>query len=312
MILTFVLSTSCADAKPPGLFKALAAAMDPLNGPRASLDALRAQQPALGPVDGALIFARAVSGVLPLFPPEEGSALLAEADGLIDGGLAADPGRTSELLASRGELHLAANDRAGAEAALRASMEAKATLGALEPLLGLAPAEAPTLCAKTRLAVTSDEVGPLVDTCQRHGDALAWATPADRQTWQVWREDRARREAELAARHAAEEAALAASFSSPTPSPAPTSPAPSRPSVTSVTIRSSCRQTVRVFFGDKPKYGSGTTTTISSNSVSSYSLRPGDMIWLVDEHDEGLSSTSVSGSSQTVEILESCTGFRVR
>ena len=41
-------------------------------------------------------------------------------------------------------------------------------------------------------------------------------------------------------------------------------------------------------------------------------MRPGDSIWLVDEHDNGLSSTSVSGSSQTIEILESCTGFRVR
>ncbi|MCA9493810.1 MAG: hypothetical protein KC621_27960, partial [Myxococcales bacterium] len=102
------------------MFKALAAAMDPLNGPRASLDALRAQQATLGPVDGPLIFARAVSGVLPIFPPDEGSALLAEADGLIDAGLAADPRRASELLTARGELHLAANDRPGAEAALRA------------------------------------------------------------------------------------------------------------------------------------------------------------------------------------------------
>ena len=60
----------------------------------------------------------------------------------------------------------------------------------------------------------------------------------------------------------------------------------------SVTIRSACSKTVKVFYGDKPKFGSGTYSSISSNSVQSHTFQPGDMFWIVDESENGLGSTS--------------------
>jgi hypothetical protein len=80
----------------------------------------------------------------------------------------------------------------------------------------------------------------------------------------------------------------------------------------SVTIRSSCPQTVRVFYGDKPKYGSGTTSSISSNSVNSHTFQPGDMFWIVDESDNGVDSVTVGPGINTIEISSSCTSMSTR
>jgi hypothetical protein len=80
----------------------------------------------------------------------------------------------------------------------------------------------------------------------------------------------------------------------------------------SVTIRSSCPQTVRVFYGDKPKYGSGTTSSISSNSVNSHTFQPGDMFWIVDESDNGVDSVTVGPGINTIEIGSSCTSMSTR
>jgi hypothetical protein len=104
-------------------------------------------------------------------------------------------------------------------------------------------------------------------------------------------------------------AAAGTPAASPAPAPAP---GPGGPVVVSVTLRNTCPQTVKLFFGDKPKYGSGTYTTLSSNSVTSYQKQEGDMIWIVDESENGLSSTSVSQGARTIEIGPSCTGFIMR
>lgn len=102
-----------------------------------------------------------------------------------------------------------------------------------------------------------------------------------------------------------------ASASTPTASaPVETAAAPQGP--VSVTLRNSCKQTVKVFFGDKPKFGSGTYSSLSSNSVSSHSFAVGDMMWIVDDAENGLSSTSVSASTREIEVLDGCTGLRVR
>ena len=79
----------------------------------------------------------------------------------------------------------------------------------------------------------------------------------------------------------------------------------------SVTIRSSCPQTVRVFFGAKPKYGSGTYSTISSNSVQSFTMRQGDQISIVDPSDNGISNFTASPAVREAEINSSCTGFQI-
>ncbi|MGB1012701.1 MAG: hypothetical protein ACPG4T_01105, partial [Nannocystaceae bacterium] len=100
-----------------------------------------------------------------------------------------------------------------------------------------------------------------------------------------------------------------ASFSQPEPSkPA----APAAPSVVSITLRNACPNTVKIFFGDKPKFGSGTYSSMSSNSSTSKSMRPGDMIWIVDDSQNGLSSATVSASTRKVEITSSCTGLTAR
>ena len=83
-------------------------------------------------------------------------------------------------------------------------------------------------------------------------------------------------------------------------------------STVSVTIRSSCGSTVPVFYGDKPKYGSGTTSSVSSNSVSSHTFRVGDMMWVVDESGNGLGSATISESTRTLEISSSCTSISSR
>jgi len=87
-------------------------------------------------------------------------------------------------------------------------------------------------------------------------------------------------------------------------------PAPAGP--VSVTIRSACSRTVKVFYGDKPKFGSGTYSSIDSNSVQSHSFRPGEMLWIVDESQNGLGSTSVGSGTRELEIASSCTAISSR
>ena len=79
-----------------------------------------------------------------------------------------------------------------------------------------------------------------------------------------------------------------------------------------MTIRSSCSKTVPVFYGDKPKYGSGTTSSVSSNSVSSKSFRVGDMMWVLDSSGNGADSVTISESTRTLEIGASCTSISSR
>lgn len=80
----------------------------------------------------------------------------------------------------------------------------------------------------------------------------------------------------------------------------------------SITLRNTCSQTVDLFFGEKPKFGSGTYSNMSSNSSTSKSMRPGEMIWIVDDSQNGISSVTVEAGTNTVEITGDCTGFTVR
>jgi hypothetical protein len=87
-------------------------------------------------------------------------------------------------------------------------------------------------------------------------------------------------------------------------------PPPSGP--VHVTIRSQCPNTVKVFYGDKPKFGSGTLSSISSNSVNSHTFQPGDMFWIVDESENGITSTTVDDRTDTIEINRDCASFTIR
>jgi hypothetical protein len=80
----------------------------------------------------------------------------------------------------------------------------------------------------------------------------------------------------------------------------------------SVTIRSACSKQVKVFYGEKPKFGSGTYSSIDSNSVQSHSFRPGEMLWVVDESQNGLGSATISANTRELEITSSCSGVSAR
>ena len=105
---------------------------------------------------------------------------------------------------------------------------------------------------------------------------------------------------------------MAASFSQPatTASAPPSSGGGGGSSTVSVEIRCTCGKTVPVFYGDTPKYGSGTSSSCSSNSVSSKSFQAGDKMWLVDDGENGVASVTVAPSIRTIEV--GCTSITAR
>ena len=107
-------------------------------------------------------------------------------------------------------------------------------------------------------------------------------------------------------------APASSSESAPPPgSSSSSSSAPAAPQVISVSLHNDCPNTVKLFLGEKPKFGSGTNTSLGSNTTTSYQMKPGDMIWITDDSENGLSSTSIGGGNtfQSIRIMPSCTGF---
>jgi hypothetical protein len=117
---------------------------------------------------------------------------------------------------------------------------------------------------------------------------------------QAERDAQARRERDAEFARAGSSSSSSSSGSSSSSSSSPAGPV-------SVTIRSACGRTVPVFYGDKPKYGSGTQSSISTNSVSSHSFRDGDMMWVLDEGGNGVGSITISQGVREIEIDSSCT-----
>jgi hypothetical protein len=94
---------------------------------------------------------------------------------------------------------------------------------------------------------------------------------------------------------------------------APAAPtAAAAPAVVSVTLRNECPQGVKVFFGDKPKFGSGTYSSLSSNTRTSKQMRAGDMIWLVDDGQNGLASVTIDARTREVSVNRDCAGLTAR
>jgi hypothetical protein len=104
----------------------------------------------------------------------------------------------------------------------------------------------------------------------------------------------------------------AATAAAPTGEGASESSTPSAPSTVSVTIKNSCGETVKVFFGDKPKFGSGTYSSASENSRSNHSFSPGDQFWIVDDSQNGVANVAVTESTREIEILGSCDRLAAR
>jgi hypothetical protein len=90
------------------------------------------------------------------------------------------------------------------------------------------------------------------------------------------------------------------------PSASPGSPSSAPAGPVSVTIRSSCPSTVNVFFGTKPGFGSGTYSSVETNSVSNHSFQPGEMMWIVDGDQNGVASATVSPTTSEIDVGSSC------
>ncbi len=84
---------------------------------------------------------------------------------------------------------------------------------------------------------------------------------------------------------------------------------PKPPSVVSVSIKNECKKKVKLFFGKKPKFGSGTYSSLGSNTITSRSMRPGDMVWIVDDSQNGISAATASEGTRRLKITRSCTGI---
>ena len=85
---------------------------------------------------------------------------------------------------------------------------------------------------------------------------------------------------------------------------------PKAPLVVSISVKNECPNTVHVFYGKEPKYGSGTEVALGGNSLQNQSFKPGDMIWVVDDQHNGVASTSVSEG--THDVMVGCSNISSR
>jgi hypothetical protein len=287
----------------------------------------------------AYVFAHEVSGAYQVgFVSAEkgnGPALLTESFGYLDAAASAHPEEAGKMLAAKGSLLLTSGDKAGGKQALEASF-ATPNLWPVAKLLVIYDeagdkASIRKVCEKARAVTKTDEERyAVLDNCVHHAhasstdDALAWAPKGDAAFYtqrraeydaQDAREARATREKIDADRKAMHDSFSKPGTTSTTSSSGSSSGGnmgSSSSGPVSVTIRSSCSKTVRVFYGNKPKFGSGTTSSISSNSVNSHSFRSGDMMWVVDDHDNGMGSVTVSPGTRELHIGSDCGSVSAR
>lgn len=89
----------------------------------------------------------------------------------------------------------------------------------------------------------------------------------------------------------------------------PKAPEAAKPMVpTTVEIHSDCAKTVPVFYGEKPKFGSGKKSSVSSNSTSTEG-RGSDgtlTIWIIDDKENGIANVKVTPETKRVTIGASC------
>jgi hypothetical protein len=136
--------------------------------------------------------------------------------------------------------------------------------------------------------------------------ALPWATAEEIARYEA---SAAQAQAEQDAYWAEKDAEREAEAAASQPSSSSSSSSSTASSGGSPQLKNNCSQTVKLFYGDKPKFGSGRYSSIGSNTSTSSGLRPGDMLWIVDDAQNGISSVTVSAGMQRIEITQSCTGF---
>jgi len=95
----------------------------------------------------------------------------------------------------------------------------------------------------------------------------------------------------------------------------PASPAePKAPVPSSIEVHNSCSKTVQLFIGEKPKFGSGTKTSIGSNTTTTFPRKPDGtaVIWIIDDKENGIQSAQVGVDTKKVEIGSSCTDLSAK
>lgn len=94
---------------------------------------------------------------------------------------------------------------------------------------------------------------------------------------------------------------------SPTASPASLPPS-------SIEVRNTCSKTVQLFIGEKPKFGSGTKTSIGSNTTTTFPRKPDGtaVVWIIDGKENGIQSAQVGVDTKKVEIGSSCTDLSAK
>jgi hypothetical protein len=92
------------------------------------------------------------------------------------------------------------------------------------------------------------------------------------------------------------------------------SAAPSASIPTTIEIHSDCAKTTPVFYGEKPKFGSGTRSSIGSNTTTSASRKSDRSltVWIIDEQENGIASVRVEPTMKRVEIDRSCRQITAR
>jgi uncharacterized membrane protein YgcG len=161
------------------------------------------------------------------------------------------------------------------------------------------------------------------DDADWQADLHAWATPKQTKAFIAefgpFREqkiaenkaDMARMEAEYHAQKAQEaeqEAQAAAEQSGGGGGSSSSSSSSGGGGSVSLTLRNTCGSTVKLWYGDDPKFGGGRSDSLGGNSRTSSSQKVGDMIWLTDDSRNGIASVTVSGTMREIEIT--CDGIR--
>ena len=106
----------------------------------------------------------------------------------------------------------------------------------------------------------------------------------------------------------------AAGFAPAAPQAKAASAPQSAPIPTTVEIHSDCTKTTPIFYGEKPKFGSGTKSSIGSNTTTSASRKADGTltVWIIDEQENGIASVHVGASTKRVEIDRSCRQITAR
>jgi hypothetical protein len=81
------------------------------------------------------------------------------------------------------------------------------------------------------------------------------------------------------------------------------------PELDSITLHNDCASTVKLFLGEKPKFGSGTSTSITSNATQAFTLQPGKSLWIVSATDEGVAQYVGQAGTHRMRIPASCKEF---